>query len=104
LLGLFSISWVGSFFLMKYQTVNIFRFAGHVGQISITEMINLKGGKVLFWLLVSEASVHGQLAPCLWACGEAEHHGSQDAKRERERKKMGWGANMSLKGTPPPTP
>jgi hypothetical protein len=31
----------------------------------------------LVYLVVSEASVHGGLAPLLWACGEAEKHGGR---------------------------
>jgi hypothetical protein len=50
--------------------------------------------------MVSEVSVHGDLAPSNWACGEAEHHGGEgivnraahfmEAKEaERERKGVG---------------
>jgi hypothetical protein len=34
-------------------------------------------GKDLFGLMLSESSVHGCLALCFWACGEAEHHGGE---------------------------
>jgi hypothetical protein len=53
--------------------------------------------KDLFWLTVSEVSVHGQLAPLLWASGKVETswwehvakqsyipHGSQEVERDRE--------------------
>jgi hypothetical protein len=36
-----------------------------------------KKEKGLFWLVVSEASVHGQLVPLLWACGKAEYNGQE---------------------------
>jgi hypothetical protein len=38
---------------------------------------NITSGIDLFWLVVSEMSGHGQLAPLLWAGGEAEHHGGR---------------------------
>jgi hypothetical protein len=38
------------------------------------EINNLKRRKIYFWLMVSEASAHDQLACCIWACGEVAHH------------------------------
>jgi hypothetical protein len=35
----------------------------------LLETINLKGWKGLFWVMVSEISVHGHFALLLWACG-----------------------------------
>jgi hypothetical protein len=60
----------------------------------------LKRRKDLFWLMVSEGSVHGWLAPLLWASHETEHHGTKSMcwskvahlmvdrkQRERERER-----------------
>lgn len=33
-------------------------------------------GEVLFQIIILELSVHGWMAPLLWAFGEAEHCGS----------------------------
>jgi hypothetical protein len=67
--------------------------------------------KTLFWLVVSEVSVHGNLAPLLWTCSKAEHHdgegilehscsphGMQEPNRRR-----GCRQDRSFKGTPPAT-
>lgn len=37
--------------------------------------INNEEKQDLFWLESSKVSVYGQLAPLLWVCGDAEHHG-----------------------------
>jgi hypothetical protein len=43
---------------------------------TVDEEINLKGGKIYFWLSFSGFSQW--LASHLGACGEAEHHGSRN--------------------------
>lgn len=43
-----------------------------LGQINSESLWRNKG---VFWLLVSEASVHGHLTPSLWASGSIVYHG-----------------------------
>jgi hypothetical protein len=50
-------------------------YSPRVCQFSVYEINKLKR-KNLFWLMVSEVLVHGQLTSLLWACGEERHHGS----------------------------
>jgi hypothetical protein len=42
----------------------------------------LKRRKVVFWAMIWEFSVHGLLAPILWAWGQAEHHGGRSVWRK----------------------
>jgi hypothetical protein len=46
----------------------------------IPKIINVLGGKVYFWLTISDVSVHGHLAQQLfWACGKVSimHSGAK---------------------------
>jgi hypothetical protein len=67
----------------------------------VTTIKSHKREEELFWLMVLEISVHGQLASLLWAWGESETswwkgmaegscfpHDSQEAEREKKGPKM----------------
>jgi hypothetical protein len=75
-----------------------------------TQLVRRNG---LFWLIVSETSVHGQLAPLLSSlcrgstsqqkCMAEESwslHGDWEAERERERGRD-WGPCIPFRDTPP---
>jgi hypothetical protein len=57
---------------------------------------------------VSEVSVHGLVAPLLWACGEPKHHGGEGVKEhgiwEVEQDQQEEGRDkIHFKGQPPVT-
>jgi hypothetical protein len=67
----------------------------------IPEKNQLKRRKDLFWLAVSEVSVHNCLATLLWACGgkhlvEEEDCSSQGIWEARERERKGLESQHSL--------
>jgi hypothetical protein len=49
----------------------------------------VKKRKDLFWLMFLEASDHGQIAPLLLGCGEAEDHGGEGGIVERDCSRPG---------------
>lgn len=65
----------------------------------------------LFWLIISEGSVHDQLVPSLWACGDTVHHGRSTSGRKpfhikrvgKQRERKGQSPHASLEGMPPVT-
>jgi hypothetical protein len=56
------------------MTFNMFSVLVFLLLRQIPERINLRR-KDLFWLVVSEVSVHDQLTALFLGCGEAEEHG-----------------------------
>jgi hypothetical protein len=41
-----------------------------------------KRKKDLLWLMVSEVSIHGQLVPLLWSCGESDIMAARECGKE----------------------
>lgn len=49
----------------------------------MSEIGNPYRGKIYVWLMVSKSSVDGHLAPFLWSCDEAAHHGGAQNRGAR---------------------
>jgi hypothetical protein len=71
----------------------------------------ISGSKYLFWLVVSEVSVHGQLSSLLLGCVDAEHYSGERmqwkkgthyimARKQRGRDKKGRGSRYIFQVMP----
>jgi hypothetical protein len=93
-------SWPTSFILGPYDHLRcLCVFLYHCNKFLREQ---LKGRKDLLCLTVSKDSVHGQLAPLLGACGEAEHHGGKSGRaqlltrKQEVEKERGRGQDASF--------
>lgn len=100
-MGILWFGWVGT---IHAERNRVFLISINRLFVSVTWKNWLTRRKDWFWLMVSEASIHGHLAPCSGTCGEVEHSGREHMGEQSWSPPDGHGAAIALmtKLVPPP--